>query len=113
MKIYVAGKITGTDRRATERKFQSAAERLAADGHAVFLPCALPDYDCVPHEDYMHVCYAMIDICDAVYMLSDWQTSKGARMELQYAADWRKQIIYEDDCTREPGFPVVRGAKKC
>ncbi len=52
MKIYVAGKITGTDRRATERKFQ-------------------------------------------------------------YAADWRKQIIYEDDRTREPGFPVVRGAKKC
>jgi hypothetical protein len=43
----------------------------------------------------------MIDICDAVYMLSDWQKSKGARMELQYAEDWGKAILYEDESTRE------------
>ena len=53
------------------------------------------------HEDYMHICYAMIDVCDAVYMQKDWQQSKGARMELQYAKDWKKQIIYEDETTRE------------
>ena len=49
----------------------------------------------------MHICYAMIDVCDAVYMQKDWQQSKGARMELQYAKDWKKQIIYEDENTHE------------
>ena len=44
-----------------------------------------------------------------VYMLRDWQESKGARMELQYAADWRKKVIYEDDATMEPFFPIVHG----
>ena len=108
MKIYVAGKITGLSRQEVEGKFRATAETLRNEGHDVFIPSVLPMYDSVPHEDYMHVCYAMIDICDAVYMLSDWQQSKGARMELQYAADWRKQILYEDESTREPNFPVVR-----
>ena len=53
------------------------------------------------HEDYMHICYAMIDVCDAIYMQKDWQQSKGARMELQYAKGWKKQILYEEESTRE------------
>lgn len=53
------------------------------------------------HEDYMHICYAMIDVCAAVYMQKDWQQSKGTRMELQYAKDKKKLIIYEDESTRE------------
>ena len=60
------------------------------------------------HEDYMHICYAMIDVCNAVCMQKDWQNSIGARMELQYAADHRKKIIYEDFSTKESGFPIDR-----
>jgi hypothetical protein len=26
---------------------------------------------------------------------------------LQYAAEWKKKIIYEDENTREEGFPIV------
>jgi hypothetical protein len=48
----------------------------------------------------------MIDICDAIYMLRDWQQSKGARLELQYAADWKKDIYYQDPATIEENFPV-------
>ncbi|MBD5437703.1 MAG: DUF4406 domain-containing protein [Treponema sp.] len=107
MKIYVAGKITGLSRREVEGKFRATAETLRNEGHDVFIPSVLPMYDSVPHEDYMHVCYAMIDICDAVYMMTDWQQSKGARMELQYAADWRKEILYEDESTREPNYPIM------
>ena len=109
MKIYIAGKITGLDRQEILEKFAIVDIRLKKQGHAPFIPCVLPDYPDVPHEDYMHICYAMIDICDAVYMLKDWQQSKGARMELQYAADHRKGIIYEDETTREENFPIVYG----
>lgn len=108
MKVYIAGKITGLERAAVAEKFKAAENALLFDGQSVFNPSVLPLYDDVSHEDYMHICFAMIDICDAVYMLKDWQQSKGARMELQYAADWKKKIVYEDESTREPDFPVVR-----
>ncbi len=107
MKIYVAGKISGLDPITVLEKFSRAFCALRRDGHSVFSPSTLPAYDDVPHEDYMHICYAMIDICDAVYMLRDWQKSKGARMELQYAADWGKKILYEDESTKEKGFPIM------
>lgn len=108
MKIYIAGKITGLPRTEVKRKFQSAAKKLIAAGHAVFIPSVLPVYDDVSHDEYLHICYGIIDICDAVFMLEDWQQSKGARMELQYAADWGKQILYESPITREPNFPAIR-----
>ena len=111
MKIYIAGKITGMERAETVAKFEKARAALAAQGHSVFVPTVLPECDDVPHEDYLHICFAMIDICDAIYMLSDWQQSIGARHECQYAADWGKRILYQDEATREPDFPVRRGVK--
>lgn len=112
MKIYIAGKITGLDRAEVVAKFDAARTALAAQGHDVFIPTVLPNYDSVPHEDYMHVCYAMIDICDAIFLLDDWQKSKGARMECQYAADWKKRILYQDESTREPNYPIIiRGTR--
>lgn len=107
MKIYTAGKISGLNRDDVIIKFEAAQKILVAKGHQVFIPSVLPAYDEVSHEDYLHICYAMIDICDAVYMLSDWQQSKGARMELQYAADHRKKILYEDLGTKEANFPII------
>lgn len=109
MKIYIAGKISGLNRYDVINKFEAAQKPLVANGHQVFIPSVLPAYDEVSHEDYLHICYAMIDICDAVYMLSDWQQSKGARMELQYAADYRKEILYEDPGTKEADFPIIYG----
>ena len=109
MKVYIAGKITGEDRDSVEGKFSRASSMLKSDGHLPFNPSVLPDYPEVDHEDYMHICFAMIDVCHAIYMLKDWQTSAGARAELQYAAEWKKKIMYEDESTREEGFPIVYG----
>ena len=109
MKIYVSGKITGLDRAEVVEKFEKARAELTEKGHSAFVPTVLPDYADVPHGDYLHICYAMIDVCDAIYMLPDWRTSVGARQELQYAADFRKEIIYEDKSTREDGFPILHG----
>lgn len=112
MKIYIAGKISGLNRDSVIQKFEAAQKSLVAKGHQVFIPSVLPAYEEVSHEDYLHICYAMIDICDTVYMLSDWQQSKGARMELQYACDYRKKILYEDPGTKEADFPIVYGHPK-
>lgn len=109
MKIYIAGKITGLDESEIQNKFFKAKTSLIKLEHKTMSPAVLTANAGFEHEDYMHICYAMIDICDAVYMLSDWQQSKGARMELQYAADHQKIIFYEDPGTKEADFPIIYG----
>lgn len=91
MKIYIAGKITRLD--DYEEKFQAAAERLAGLGHTVMNPAILPPG--FEHEEYMHICYAMIDVCDGVYFLNDWKDSKGARMEYRYARRSKRRIMFQ------------------
>ena len=101
MKVYIAGKITGLPKDEIFKKFYESGKTLKKDGHTVMSPAVLALNEGFEHSDYMHICYAMIDVCDAVYMQKDWQDSKGARMELQFAKDWNKWIIYEDESTKE------------
>lgn len=95
MKVYIAGKVTGLDRTETVAKFERAAELFREKGHEPFIPTVLPDYRDVPHEDYMHVCKSIIDICDGIYLLNDWKQSPGACQELEYAFALKKKILEE------------------
>ena len=97
MKIYIAGKISGLKRKAVEEKFENAKKALSLKGYQIFIPTILPVYDEMSHEDYLHICYSMIDVCDAIFMLKDWQESEGAKNELQYAYEHNKKILYEDE----------------
>lgn len=101
MKVYIAGKVTGLKKTEILSKFYKSRKQLKEEGHTVMSPSVLVLNEGFEHEDYMHICYAMIDVCDAIYMQKDWQNSEGARMELQYAKDKKKLIIYEDESTRE------------
>lgn len=93
MKVYIAGKITGDYYNKVTDKFLAAEIQLSEAGHLVMRPTCLPlGFN---HKDYMHICYAMIDVCDAVYLLNDWKMSKGARMEHQYAEKKHKVIYYQ------------------
>ena len=101
MKVYVSGKISGLDPVEAKKNFIKAELRLKRQGHTVMSPKGIMDFAGFEHEDYMHVCKAMIDVCDAIYMLSNWQTSKGSREELDYAREWRKEVLWEDEFTKE------------
>lgn len=72
MKVYVAGKVTGLPKNEVFRKFNGSVRTLKEGGHAVMSPAVLVLNEDFEHEDYMHVCYAMIDVCDAVFMQRDW-----------------------------------------
>ena len=37
------------------------------------------------HNEYLEICYKMIDCCDAVYLMKGWSKSLGARTETLYA----------------------------
>ena len=91
MKIYISGKITGNP--YYKQVFSAAEKTLLQDGHSVMNPAILPIG--FSWDEYMHVCYAMIDVCDAVYMLNNWRSSRGATAEREYARKINKLIIYE------------------
>ena len=47
-------------------------------------------------QDYMECCYRFLDLCHAIYMLSGWQESEGAKRELAYAKLLGLEVYYED-----------------
>ena len=98
MKIYIAGKITGLKPIEYGHRFGYIASKLRLEGNRVINPAAMLselNSEGFEHSDLMHICYAAIDVCDAVYMLSNWYESKGAKMEHQYALDKGKKVIYQ------------------
>ena len=92
MKIYIAGKIT--DNENYKEQFKQKELQLKLEGHTVLTPTCLP----LGFEwgEYMHICKAMIDVCDAVYFLGNWQDSKGAVLEYAYAGTKEKRLMFEE-----------------
>jgi hypothetical protein len=92
LKIYVAGKITGFP--GYKERFAEAEKKLKELGAVVMNPAVLPDgFD---YSDYMHVCYAMINVCDAVYFLNNYKDSPGACIEFNHACLKNKYLFYEE-----------------
>lgn len=92
MIVYVSGKITGDPDYV--KKFADAELTLRAKGYDVINPCDLC-YLFLSYEQFMHVDFALIDVCDAIYLLKDWTGSSGARREKEYAAKQGKKVLYE------------------
>ena len=95
-KLYLAGKITGDPN--YKCKFGSAAGELRKIGYSVMNPAMLPDG--FEYNEYMHVCKAMIEVCDAVVLMPDWTESDGAKMEYGHAAAIGKRITTMYDAMR-------------
>lgn len=90
MKIYIAGKITGNP--DYKNQFKEAEKKLRLEGHTVMNPAVLsPGFE---HHEYMKICYSMIDICDVVAFLPNWEDSKGAKMEMDFSSSKNKKIIF-------------------
>ncbi len=90
MKIYIAGPITG---HMNYKSYFAAAERsLKRKGHITINPSFLPD----GLKDYMEICYSMIDQAEAVYMLTGYENSTGAKAELIYARLKQKRIFFQE-----------------
>lgn len=90
MKIYIAGKITGLERYEYEAKFSKADYELRRMGHIPLNPTLLPQG--LMHKEYLHICYSMIDVCDGILLLDNWQQSIGAKKEIRYAQQHHKHI---------------------
>ena len=96
MRIYISGPITGTD--DYMERFAKAEKKLLEQGYSVVFNPA-KSYMNMPanmtHEDYMKMCLEMMDLCDAIYMLSGWEKSCSANREYGYALGKDMTIVNE------------------
>lgn len=93
-KIYIAGKITGDPE--YQVKFMLARNKLMKQGEIVLTPSVLPEG--MDKADYMKICFAMIDVADAVAFLPDFASSQGAMLELAYCNYIGKETLMPWGC---------------
>lgn len=65
---------------------------MKKDGHVVLNPATLPKG--LEYEQYMSICFAMIDESDAIYLLDNYEDSPGALRELERAKGKGKEVLY-------------------
>ena len=87
--VYIAGPITGVLN--YKEAFDVAEAELKEKGHIVLNPSTLPS----GLNEYMEICYKMIDQADSIYLLNGWQNSIGATAEKKYAHDKGLEVNYE------------------
>ena len=96
MKIYLSGKITGTD--DYKEKFEKVSQELQIKypNSEIINPVELcKDIPCNSNwSEYMKCCIQGLIQCDTIYMTADWQFSKGSRLEHRIAENLELEIIY-------------------
>lgn len=82
-RIYIAGKITGVPFEEAESNFLFAAGVIEKAGHEALNPMELVDQtEGRTYNEYLaDALCVMLKQADAVYFLSNWNQSKGAKIE--------------------------------
>ncbi len=93
MKVYISGAITNNP--GYKEEFAKAMEKLEANGHRVMNPAILPEG--FHYDEYMHVCLAMVDVCEVLALLPNYENSPGAQEEKRHAEHGKKWIVYLTD----------------
>ena len=102
MRVYLSGSITGV--KHADKLFAKAEEKLELEGYDVVNPYKVGELlkkeytkkNKVPnYEDYMREDIGLLINCDAIYLLENWGTSKGARLEKKIAEVLKMQIMTE------------------
>lgn len=97
MKIYISGKITGYEVSDATKKFKDSELYLLERGFEPINPFNLSEI----HPDKTWKDYMIDDIkglfeCEAIFMQSDWNQSKGARIEYAIARELGLIIYHEN-----------------
>lgn len=97
MFVYISGKIRGNENYYAD--FKKAELWLKLKDYAVINPAKVVEslpLTKMSESQIMKIDYALIDVCDAIFMLDCWQKSKGACAELSYAKSIGKKVMYQD-----------------
>ena len=92
-KIYIAGKISGLDVQEYLQNFNNA-EFVLQSRYKVINPAKLGRTDKSWWWN-MRMCIRLLLPCRSIYMLKNWENSKGAKIEYRIARLTFKKIMYE------------------
>lgn len=92
IKVFISGKVSGEDYYAALRKFCDAEKHLEKIGYNVINPMML----CRREWSWLRcmiVCIRHLLSCHCIYQLSNWQQSRGARIENFIAKLFNKTFL--------------------
>lgn len=99
--IYISGRITGIEAQA-EILFNQAEIALKNKGYTVVNPMKLPHQHDKTWESYMKECVIALMACDAVFVLDNWQESKGAKVEIALSVHLNLKIYSMENIDSMP-----------
>lgn len=82
-KIYIAGKVTGENRAECTAKFALAKKEIEALGFEAINPLEVVGHWDTPWNPAMRKCIGALMECDAIVLLPDWISSRGAKIEYE------------------------------
>lgn len=93
--IYISGKITGTDDYL--QRFERAEKYLNTMNITdVINPAKVNSYlPELSYSQYIKMSLCMLEMCDTIYMLKNWENSIGAKLEWEFAKANNYKIMYE------------------
>jgi Asp-tRNA(Asn)/Glu-tRNA(Gln) amidotransferase A subunit family amidase len=94
-RVYISGKITGLTEKEALELFNEAETKLKKQGFEVVNPMTIPHEHGKTWVEYMREDLKAMLTCDTVFMLTNWQQSKGATIERNLALTLDFNIIYQ------------------
>lgn len=94
-KIYISGQITGLPKEEYTALFNDAEEKLHAKGYRVINPLRNGLADNERWQEQMKADIRLLLDCDAIYMLPNWECSRGATLERGIAEQVGLVVQYE------------------
>lgn len=97
--IYISGPITGLKEEDAKAAFDKAEKLLEVEYERVVNPMRFESaYQSanLTYDEMMDIDLRLLKMCKAIYMLKNWEGSKGACIERLTALQLGMKIIYED-----------------
>lgn len=95
MKTYISGRITGLNYEKVKRNFRNGMNEVIAMGYEAVSPLFNGLPDSATWAEHMVKDIEILLGCEAIYMLNNWEQSKGARVEKNIAEEMGFKVMYQ------------------
>lgn len=96
--VYISGQITGLELKEAKANFDKAEALLLEKGYKPLNPMkVIPPLSGKSWKEYILDDIVQLFNCDGIFLLDNWQDSKGARIEQFIAQEMGMVILTEKD----------------